>query len=176
MNKSIADNAWYHSNAKTCREDDCVWCVIILAKIAALYPRNNMCCVTLLSQLVLVKTVGGVISNNYEHFVYRNLKEYKKNWCTVTWLHFSTSYFYPTPYTVDQMTTIGGLSCYEIILGQSFKSYNSYQNLMYCNLETICAIPNHGLTVHQASMWSIEKKQVRKSLKKLNNSMKFRVL
>ena len=30
------------------------------------------------------------------------------------------------------------------------------KNLVYCNLETICAVPPHGLTVHQVSTQSDE--------------------
>ena len=36
------------------------------------------------------------------------------------------------------------------------KKCNNCQNLVYCNLETICAVPLNGLTVHQVSTQSDE--------------------
>ena len=39
---------------------------------------------------------------------------------------------------------------------KSLKNCNKYQNLVYCDLEIICAVSSHGLTVHQVSTVSNE--------------------
>ena len=35
-----------------------------------------------------------------------------------------------------------------------YKNSDNYQNLVYFNLKTICAVSPHGLPVHQVSTWS----------------------
>ena len=116
-----------------------------------------------------MKTIG--VSWKWNHLE-RSLKSYNsiKIWCTVISKHYVLCQLYFNPIVKNDCWR--GYPETKSESEKSLKKHNNYQNLVYCNRETICAVPPMVLSIRRSDENSRrnypETKPVRKIVKKKN--------